>query len=246
MGKANTNSIAISPIGNEMGRRVSDVAHTDRRLKCSLSQLGLDISIKPALGSEHALILRPSDDFDQEMALSVIENTLQPAPKAEIVRWLAVLRAITAHRQIEDRDLQLAMAVFVERLSAYPADVVHHVLLRERWKFWPALAEVEERCDALVAPRQRLALYVRRGFFAGQPAESPKRELISDEARRRILAECGFARTAQQPAPRPDDKSAASRGSIGELTENLLHRMSTDHDNEAPSTPGEGCNDAGI
>lgn len=242
MGKASS-SITISPTGTGAGRVISDVAHTDRRLKFSLLQLGLDISIKPALGSEHALILRPSDDFDQERALAVIENTLQPAPKAEIVRWLAGLRAITAHRQIEDRDLQLAMTVFVERLSAYPADVVQHVLLRERWKFWPALAEVEERCDALVAPRQRLALYVRRGFFAAQPAETPPRELVTDEARRRILAECGFARIAKQPAPRTDDKTAGSRGNIGELMVAFLRRSAANEINDSARAPEEAGHD---
>lgn len=243
MGKANTSTIAIPPIGNGTGRVISDVAHTDRHLKFSLSRLGLDISIKPALGSEHALILRPSDKFDRERALSVIEDALQPAPKAEIVRWLAALRAITAHRQVEDRDLQLAMAVFVERLSGYPGDVVQHVLLRERWKFWPALAEIEERCDALVAPRQRLAFYVRRGFFAAQPAETPQRELVTDEARRRILAESGFAHMAKQPAPRADDMTAGSRGNMGELMAGVLRRSASNEINDSARAPEEAGHD---
>lgn len=70
-------------------------------------------------------------------------------------RELARLRAVTISRSAEAADLKLAMAAYAEALREYPPDVVA-AACRSRWKFWPALAELLDRADELVADRRAM------------------------------------------------------------------------------------------
>lgn len=221
-----TNIIPISPGTRSLARPIapSAVGLTDRRLKSSLRDAGLDISIRPAaLGGSPSLVLRPAPHFDVDRALDLIAAAMQPAQQRDVLAWLAGLRSITAHKQVADADMALATRLYVERLSIYPADVVQQVLLSERWKFWPALAELEERCDELVAPRERLARYVQQGYFTVPAPEVPPIKRVTDEARERILRECGFGGLIRRDdAQIPAEQSARPVGNLGAAMAGLL------------------------
>lgn len=89
----------------------------------------------------------------QRQALALLDEFSRPATQDRIEEWLAMLDAITASRRRDVATAELALAVYAAKLSQFPADVVHHALLETSWTFFPALAELEEECERLAAPR---------------------------------------------------------------------------------------------
>lgn len=165
--------------------------HPAQRLDSWLQRTGLAISTKNPETGRHELVLVAPEDFDVATAQRSLAAAMAPPTKPQLAKWLAALSVITVSRQRDDLDIELIVTIYAERLSAYPADVVEHVLLRERWKFWPAIAELEEVCDALSSRRRTIARLLANGHVrCGEPERRPDRgPPLTPEARLQIMAE---------------------------------------------------------
>lgn len=165
--------------------------HPAERLDSWLRRSGLDISMRNPETGRHELVLVAPDGFDAAAAQRSLATAMAPPNKGQLAKWIATLAAITISRQRDELDQGLIMAIYAERLSAFPADVVEHVCLRERWKFFPAIAELEDRCEELSARRRTVARLLAEGRVrcGEQPRQPERGEPLSAEARRRIMAE---------------------------------------------------------
>lgn len=149
------------------------------------------------------LTLVASEGFDQAAATRSLAAAMSPPDRAQLAKWLATLSAITASRPRDDLDVGLIMAIYTERLSAFPADVVEHVLLRERWKWFPPIADLEEACERFTSRRRTIAGLLAQGRvrYGQKPhQETDRGPAITPEARRRIMAEVWPDRAAADSA----------------------------------------------
>ncbi|MBC7138677.1 MAG: hypothetical protein H5U17_07985 [Defluviimonas sp.] len=170
----------------------------------------------PETGRHELMLVAPAG-FDVRTARRSISAAMAPPDKPQLAKWLAALGAITISRQRDDLDIGLIMAIYAERLSEFPADVVEHVLLRERWKFFPAIAELEEACEALASRRRLVASLLADGRVrCGEPPRQPDRGApLTPDARRRIMAEIWPDRAvgdAAGPFQRAADAACAHEG----------------------------------
>lgn len=117
-------------------------------------------------------------------AAADIEKFLTPADQRQIEEWLAELSVLTAGRRRDEMEGELMLTAYASRLAQYPADVVHHVLLKLSWQFWPTWAELQARCEAMTGPRLHMLAALRA------PDPEPEREYVNptDEERARIAA----------------------------------------------------------
>ena len=164
-------------------------------------------------------------DFDVQRAQDQFEAAMAPASRAQLAKWLAALAAITISRQRDDLDHGLITTIYTERLSNFPADIVEHVLLRERWKFWPAIAELEDAAELLLSRRRAVARLLAEGRVRERTSEPPPdRTPATAEARQRILQEVGLDASGNEndkgwkPVSRAS-VSAAQGGEIGSKQE---------------------------
>ena len=112
-----------------------------------------------------------------------IGKLLAPAPIREIEGWLAELSVIVARRSQDEVDEAVRLTAYASRLSLYPADVVRHVLLVLRWKFWPTWDELAAVCDGLTSGRKAMIAAAKTPLIAPPPA--PERD---PEERDRVRA----------------------------------------------------------
>lgn len=120
-------------------------------------------------------------------ALADLERMMTPAPKRDIEGWLAELSVIVAKRAEDEFAERMRLQAYTSRLADYPADVARAATLSTSWKFWPAWAELEARCNRLAAPRRNMIAALRRG-----PASDAERPPVTAEERARagaLLAE---------------------------------------------------------
>lgn len=115
---------------------------------------------------------------------------MTPPEQPQVFGWLAELSVITARRADDDLTEDLRSHAYARRLMEYPADIVRHVLMAERWKFFPTCAELLEKCDALVAKRKALAFAIdaaEREFLNrhSAPPEQPPPGITPEELARR-------------------------------------------------------------
>ncbi len=94
-----------------------------------------------------------------ERALGLLARACAPAPKDVIVAELTALRFLTKARAEHQDDLKFRLAVYAEKLSDYPGDVVLHVLKTQadHCPFWPAWDELRDRLD--LHGKKRMALF---------------------------------------------------------------------------------------
>lgn len=123
-----------------------------------------------------------------------LENFLSPAEAAHIEQWLAELSVISAKRVDDDFSEELRLTAYTRRLGEYPADMVRHVLLVERWRFFPTWQELAERLDAMKAERERVIRTVqsraRQAACAKEQADlEPEISEEEREKRRQRMAE---------------------------------------------------------
>jgi len=126
----------------------------------------------------------------RETVAAAYRAAMTAATRADVEGWLAELSVVVVPRHEDFATMNLRLAAYSERLVAFPADVVRHALLVHVWKFFPAWAELQEVCDALVSTRRAIlrALDIAR---LPEPPE-PMRERVDCETAARILAEAGF------------------------------------------------------
>ena len=119
-----------------------------------------------------------------QAALTDLRNFMTPATVRDIEGWLARLSVIVVKRADDAFTEELRVVEYASRLSRYPADVAHSVLLESKWKFFPAWSEVERAAEALTSPRRAMIAALERG---PEPPE-PKRRAATQEERDRIAA----------------------------------------------------------
>lgn len=114
----------------------------------------------------------------RKAALDDVLKFCTPAPMRAIEAWLAELSVIVARRGDDEFGDELRLSAYASRLSRYPADIVRHALLRQRWKWWPTWYEVEEICERMHSPRKHMTLALSR---SPQPPEPERRPATQDE-----------------------------------------------------------------
>jgi hypothetical protein len=133
------------------------------------------------------VITQQGSGVDLVSARAEIDASLRPAAKRDVAKWLGVLRAIAPHRRDTEEDEAIITQIYVTRLSVYPPDVVRHLCVSERWRFWPSIAELEDRADALVRHRRVLKRKVEE--LLAQQHPEPERERVSPERAQKIWRE---------------------------------------------------------
>ena len=95
---------------------------------------------------------------DLKGARDILRRACQPMPRSDMLKSLAVLRAMTAKRPETDDDQELQFNAYARALAEYPADVTRYVLETQPGlsKWWPAWAELAERLDRLSNRRKRM------------------------------------------------------------------------------------------
>lgn len=108
-------------------------------------------------------------DADIASGLAMVLGACRPAEPRQIVEGLAKCDAVTKAKDAHQSDAKARMAIFVEDLREFPADVVADAFKRWRRmeKFAPTVAEIRERC------------------WRGMPLRRDLRYALTREARRR-------------------------------------------------------------
>ena len=92
-------------------------------------------------------------DEQKEQAKQVVDLYFNPLDNTEIVKLIARLQIISPEKEKSAIDIQARTSVWVEELSKYPADVVIKAL-KQRYRWFPSLAEVLDYCDSEVRYRE--------------------------------------------------------------------------------------------
>jgi hypothetical protein len=124
--------------------------------------------------------VRGSDEA-RALALDDLVKFCTPAPVAALEEWLAELSVIVARRKDDDFGDELRLSAYASRLRAYPADIVREALLKHKWKFWPAWAELEAVCERLFSPRKHMMVALK----AGPAPKGPEFRQATDDERKR-------------------------------------------------------------
>jgi hypothetical protein len=139
--------------------------------------------------------MRVHGEVTEELA-ERLEHFLTPAPQEAIEQWLAELAVISAKRADDGFTEELRLTAYARRLAEYPADLVRHVLLEMRWKFFPTWHELAEHLDAMKARReyeiravQRRACRPAAEQYEQQTEKEPQMSEDEREARRQRMAE---------------------------------------------------------
>ena len=103
-----------------------------------------------------------------DQARSQIEILCAPLTDTECVNELTALRYSTRSRDADTTDTAIMFKIYREKLRAYPADIVVHVLRSnpEVSQFWPTWFELHDR---LKTPAHRRKL-IRDALFSDPPA----------------------------------------------------------------------------
>lgn len=147
----------------------------------------------PAVYERHPVI-HVESMAQVETARASLTYCMTPPEHAQVFGWIAELSVITARRADDDMAEDLRSHAYARRLGEYPADIVRHVLLIERWKFFPTCAELLEKCDALVSKRKALAAALDRAERSllnpvPTPPETPAGITEEERARRAALVQ---------------------------------------------------------
>lgn len=98
---------------------------------------------------------------EKMLALQAIKDFNVPLPAEEILKLMYRLELVTNNgKEKSDIDKKARAAVWIEELSKYPADIVTKAM-KSKYKWFPSLAEVTERCDNEMAYRELLRQGIR-------------------------------------------------------------------------------------
>jgi hypothetical protein len=93
--------------------------------------------------------------------LSVIDGTMRPAAKADVVKHVAVLKARTKSANQDQGEARFGAEVMIGDLASYPIDVVEYAC--NYWidggreaKWFPSWPELREICERRMQPRRAL------------------------------------------------------------------------------------------
>ncbi|MGE0830820.1 MAG: hypothetical protein AB7O04_15910 [Hyphomonadaceae bacterium] len=109
------------------------------------------------------------------LALSRLQAALRPARPADVLDTLAELALLVEKRENDDDISEARMAAYLQRLQAYPGDIVLFVLKAwpDRSKFWPTWAELREALDERFAKRRVMLPALQRIDAPRREADGP-------------------------------------------------------------------------
>ena len=121
----------------------------------------------------------PHEDWPAlDRTIKLHQRACATAPKDIIAKELAAVRVLTKARAEHQDDMKFMFAVYAEKLSDYPADVVMHVLKTQAdmsiW--WPSWMELKDRLDLHGKKRmRRLKALCELREKSPSPRPSPQR-----------------------------------------------------------------------
>ena len=145
-------------------------ADVDRAALSRASLLNAGLAVRLTDGLPVKVSVTGSALARQEAA-AALAGFFTPAPHGQIEEWLAELSVITRRKQDDDITENLRLAAYSSRLSEYPADVAREALLKHKWLFFPAWAELQDVCDKLAAPRRAMLWHLENAPQAQEPDE---------------------------------------------------------------------------
>ena len=190
---------ASSAIGMQLGERGLATHDASRAAAWLVRQRPVDVD-KAALSRASSLnaglavrmieglpikVSVAGDAQSRRDAVNALAGFVTPAPKNQIEEWIAELSVITRRRQDDDITENLRLSAYSSRLADYPADVAREALLKHKWLFFPAWAELQEVCEKLAAPRRAMIWHLQN---APQAQEPDPREIPSAERRAEMVA----------------------------------------------------------
>jgi hypothetical protein len=91
-----------------------------------------------------------------------------------VIEGLIKLRALTAHRNEENANLELISEAYIDKLMQYPADAVIQALNEapDRDKWFPAWHDLKVRLDYLTTDRRLMVNAIDREIARLQPKTS--------------------------------------------------------------------------
>lgn len=95
-----------------------------------------------------------------QQAEKIINTYMKPMDKTEILKLIARLQIICPEREKNNIDIKARTAIWIEELIKYPADITNQAL-RQKYRWFPSLAEVLDYCDNEVAFRKLLSMGIR-------------------------------------------------------------------------------------
>ena len=121
---------------------------------------------------------------DKDTAIKMLDKALEPLPSKTILQELTRLKLKTMARNMTTEELSLQLAVYVDELSEYPADIVVKVL--RDWprnsKWWPTWHELDIELRWRTNRRQ----YKLDALIKGTSKASAKYNEIINQAMKRI------------------------------------------------------------
>lgn len=117
-------------------------------------------------------------------AAAAISGFFTPAPSWQIEEWLAELSVITRRKQDDDISEKLRLSAYTSRLAEYPADVAREAVLRHKWLFFPAWAELQDVCDKLASSRRAMVWHLENA----QPDEPEAKPATTSPERKAEMA----------------------------------------------------------
>lgn len=190
---------ASSEIGTQLGGRGLATPENSRAAAWLVRQRPADVdkaALSRASSLNAGLVMRmveglpikvsvAGDAAARREAINALAGFVTPAPRSQIEEWLAELSVITRRKQDDDITENLRLSAYSSRLSDYPADVAREALLKHKWLFFPAWAELQDVCDKLAAPRRAMLWHLENAPQAQEPDE---REIPNAERRAEMIA----------------------------------------------------------
>ena len=95
---------------------------------------------------------------------SQILDLCEAPERSTVIEGLIKLRALTAHRNEENANLELISEAYIDKLMAYPADAVVQALNEapDRDKWFPAWHDLKDRLDYLTTDRRLMVNCIDR------------------------------------------------------------------------------------
>lgn len=150
---------------------------TDRNLLAWL-ELSLGVVAKPRISLRFPTgkpYVRVNEGFDvsgltadnRRQAIEAVSSSMTRPTQDQVESWIGGLAAVTASRSQSDDVSEVALGLYVARLSQYPADVVQQVcmdfaLRREKPNWFPTLSEIDEACEKAAENRKALLREIER------------------------------------------------------------------------------------
>lgn len=110
---------------------------------------------------KETIVFQDLSDQQKSGAKALLESYLRPLPEKTINQGIARLQVVCPEREKSDIDRKFRAKIYLDELGKYPADIVM-AALKQRYKWFPSLAELLEYCENKMAFRRLVEKGLRR------------------------------------------------------------------------------------